>query len=75
MVIAHLLLERAMEELSMQIELASEMGFCFGVRRAIKLAEKAVQEREILESLGAIIHNKQVVHSLAIRGMCKAIPY
>ena len=53
----------------MEIELASEMGFCFGVRRAIDLAKKAVKEHESLESLGAIVHNKQVVDMLTAQGM------
>ncbi|MFP4641253.1 MAG: 4-hydroxy-3-methylbut-2-enyl diphosphate reductase [Dehalococcoidia bacterium] len=53
----------------MEIELACEMGFCFGVRRAIEIAEKAVNEKSHLASLGAIVHNKQVVNSLSSRGM------
>ncbi|MFO8011065.1 MAG: 4-hydroxy-3-methylbut-2-enyl diphosphate reductase, partial [Dehalococcoidia bacterium] len=53
----------------MEIILASERGFCFGVRRAIDLAEKAVSEQGTLESLGAIVHNRQVVDLLASRGM------
>ncbi|MFA4835500.1 MAG: 4-hydroxy-3-methylbut-2-enyl diphosphate reductase [Dehalococcoidia bacterium] len=53
----------------MEIELASEMGFCFGVKRAIELAEKAVRERRRLESLGPIVHNKQVVDRFAALGM------
>ncbi len=53
----------------MQIRLASERGFCFGVRRAIELAQRAVQERGSLESLGPIVHNKQVVEMLRSQGM------
>lgn len=53
----------------MEIKLAAERGFCFGVRRAIELAEKAVKERGSLESLGAIVHNRQVVDMLAGQGM------
>jgi len=53
----------------LEIRLATERGFCFGVRRAIDLAEKAVEERGSLESLGAIVHNRQVVEMLATRGM------
>ncbi len=55
--------------LKMEIRLANERGFCFGVRRAIELAEKAVAERGSLESLGAIVHNRQVVDLLSARGM------
>ncbi len=53
----------------MEIRLADEMGFCFGVRRAVELAERAVAERGSLESLGAIVHNRQVVDALSARGM------
>ena len=57
-----------MEE-AMEIRLADEKGFCFGVRRAIDLAQKAVTEQGAIESLGAIVHNKQVVEDLAAQGM------
>ncbi len=53
----------------MEIELAAQMGLCFGVKRAIDLAETAVLEREGLESLGPIVHNKQVVEKFAAQGM------
>lgn len=53
----------------MEIRLADEKGFCFGVRRAIDLAQKAVTEQGAIESLGAIVHNKQVVDALAAQGM------
>lgn len=53
----------------MDIELASEMGFCFGVRRAVELAEESVKGRKSLESLGAIVHNRQVVNILIDQGM------
>jgi len=56
-----------------EIEKASEMGFCFGVRRAIKLIEKAARESGPLETLGDIVHNRQVVDSLAVKGI-KAVP-
>jgi len=53
----------------MEIKLASDRGFCFGVERAVRLAEKAVTEMGELESLGAIVHNRQVVDMLSDRGM------
>jgi len=53
----------------MQIERAREMGFCFGVRRAIKLLEQAAQKHGTIESLGAVVHNKQVVNRLAELGV------
>jgi len=53
----------------MKIEKAAEMGFCFGVRRAIDLVEKAAQERGPLQTLGPLVHNRQVVDKLAERGV------
>lgn len=56
----------------MEIERASEMGFCFGVRRAIELVEKAAGERGPLQTLGALVHNRQVVDRLALCGVSVA---
>ena len=53
----------------MKIEKAAELGFCFGVRRAIELVEKAAQERGPLQTLGALVHNRQVVDKLAECGV------
>ncbi len=44
---------------------ASVMGFCFGVRRAIDLAEKHPGR---LNTLGSLIHNPQEVHRLTEQG-------
>ena len=49
----------------MKIEKAADMGFCFGVRRAIELVQKAAQERGPLQTLGALVHNRQVVDKLS----------
>lgn len=53
----------------MEIILAEEAGFCFGVRRALELAEKATRQREIVYSLGPLIHNRQVVERLSEQGL------
>ena len=53
----------------MDIEKASDMGFCFGVRRAIELVEKASEEHGSLRTLGAIVHNRQVVDKLEKQGI------
>jgi 4-hydroxy-3-methylbut-2-enyl diphosphate reductase len=60
---------RTTQGAAMKIEKAAEMGFCFGVRRAIELVEKAAQERGPLQTLGALVHNRQVVDKLAERGV------
>jgi len=51
----------------MKIEKAAEMGFCFGVRRAIELVQKAARERGPLQTLGPLVHNQQVVDKLSER--------
>ena len=43
---------------------ASDMGFCFGVRRAVEMTEKAAAELGQISSLGSIVHNQQVVDRL-----------
>lgn len=54
----------------MRIKLAKKVGFCFGVRRAIEMAEKVLEnDEEKAYSLGSIIHNKQVVEGLSRRGL------
>ena len=48
----------------MRIEKASEIGFCFGVRRAIDIVERVAHERGGVETLGAVVHNQQVLDRL-----------
>jgi 4-hydroxy-3-methylbut-2-enyl diphosphate reductase len=52
-----------------QIIRASEMGFCFGVRRAVDMMEEAVRSRGPLVSLGSVVHNPQVVETLREEGL------
>jgi len=52
-----------------EILLAKEMGFCWGVRRAVSMMEKAASERGSVISLGPIVHNPQVVAALAEKGV------
>jgi len=53
----------------MEILRANEMGFCFGVRRAVEMMSQAVQERGPMVSLGHVVHNPQVVDSLREQGL------
>ena len=53
----------------MQIVRASEMGFCFGVRRAVEMMEASVRERGPMVSLGSVVHNPQVVQKLREEGL------
>jgi 4-hydroxy-3-methylbut-2-enyl diphosphate reductase len=52
-----------------RIEKASEIGFCFGVRRAIDILENKVAEHGKLETLGAVVHNEQVMQRLGEIGI------
>lgn len=53
----------------MEIETARELGCCPGVRRAIRLLEKATEKGARIETLGPIVHNQHVVDYLATRGV------
>lgn len=50
------------------IRLAKTAGFCFGVNRAVEMVEKLLDEGKKVCTLGEIIHNSQLVESLAKRG-------
>ncbi|MBC7320900.1 4-hydroxy-3-methylbut-2-enyl diphosphate reductase [bacterium] len=53
----------------MEIILAREYGFCFGVRRAIGLAEETLRSGKKVASLGPIIHNPLEVSRLESIGL------
>jgi 4-hydroxy-3-methylbut-2-enyl diphosphate reductase len=52
-----------------KVEKARALGFCFGVRRAIKIIEKAAKEQHGIATLGPIVHNRLVVARLAEMGI------
>lgn len=53
-----------MNTVTIDIKVAKETGFCFGVKRALKLLEDAVQVHGQVETLGPLVHNEQVVEKL-----------
>ena len=53
----------------MQVLLAKSAGFCYGVRRAVELAESAAASGAPCVLLGHIIHNQNVVDRLASMGL------
>ena len=53
----------------MQIKTAKHIGFCFGVRRAIEMAEQAAAAHGTVYTLGALIHNAAVIEKLAEKGV------
>ncbi len=53
----------------MDVVRAKVCGFCFGVRRAIDLAEKAVANNTVVSTLGSLVHNPQEVSRLKSVGI------
>lgn len=53
----------------MKIEVANHSGFCFGVKRAIKIVEQTLKKEKNIYCMGPIIHNPQVVKNLMARGL------
>lgn len=59
----------------MNIQVAKHAGFCFGVRRATKAAEDALERGEgAIYTLGRLIHNDGYVTDLQHRGMGEISP-
>lgn len=53
----------------MKVVLARSAGFCFGVRRAVQLAEEAAESGKPFVMLGPVIHNEYVIRRLEERGV------
>ncbi len=53
----------------MEVLLAEEFGFCFGVERAVEMVEEAVGEGGVVRSLGPLIHNSQEMKRLEAQGV------
>jgi 4-hydroxy-3-methylbut-2-enyl diphosphate reductase len=53
----------------MQVLLADEYGFCFGVERAVEMVEKALGEGDTVRTLGPLIHNDQEMKRLEAEGV------
>ena len=58
-----------MKNTNIKIEKAAGTGFCFGVRRAITALEKVAGEQGMIETLGAVVHNQQVLQRLVELGV------
>ena len=54
---------------NMEIEVAREIGLCFGVRRAITLLTEAASKYGKVEILGPVAHNQQLVQQLDKAGV------
>src|ERR687884_2150362 len=53
----------------MQVLLAEEYGFCFGVERAVEMVEGALSEGATVRTLGPLIHNTQEIQRLEAGGV------
>ncbi len=52
----------------MEVILAKNYGFCFGVKRAVELLEKALEDNKTVYTFGPLIHNQQFVDKMAEKG-------
>jgi len=53
----------------MEVLLADEFGFCFGVERAVDMVEGALSEGDTVRALGPLIHNSQEMQRLSDEGV------
>lgn len=53
----------------MRVEVARYAGVCYGVERALKLAEEAASSGKTVHTLGPLIHNPQAVAALKEQGV------
>ena len=55
--------------MTLKIERAAGIGFCFGVKRAVDIMRRIACERGSVESLGALVHNQPVLEELVKLGV------
>jgi len=55
-----------------RVEVARHAGICYGVERALKLADEAAATGRAVHTLGPLIHNPQAVEALRARGVAVA---
>jgi len=53
----------------MKIVVAEEAGFCFGVKRALKLVNEYLTKGKQIQTFGPLIHNIPVLNNLAAQGV------
>jgi len=54
------------------VEKAAKTGFCFGVKRAVNTLERVAREHGSVTTLGAVVHNQQVMQRLTSLGVSVA---
>ena len=55
----------------MEVIEAKSAGFCFGVARAVKIAQELADSAQTPRMLGSVIHNQRVTEDLARQGMTR----
>ncbi|MDO4567643.1 MAG: bifunctional 4-hydroxy-3-methylbut-2-enyl diphosphate reductase/30S ribosomal protein S1 [Clostridia bacterium] len=53
----------------MKLIISRSAGFCFGVQRAVEIAQRAAKERGKVYTYGELIHNESVVSELKAQGI------
>lgn len=53
----------------MEVLLARENGFCFGVKKAVELTEAAAETGRPVHNLGQVVHNPKISERLQARGV------
>ncbi len=53
----------------MKIYIAEEAGFCFGVKRALKIINQLNEKRQDIQIYGQLIHNRTVLDQLKAKGI------
>lgn len=53
----------------MEITLSKFSGYCYGVKKAVSVADESIDKYEDIYSLGSLIHNKRAVEKLKNKGL------
>jgi 4-hydroxy-3-methylbut-2-enyl diphosphate reductase len=53
----------------MEIILSKFSGYCYGVKKAVSVADESIDKYEDIYSLGSLIHNKRAVEKLKDKGL------
>lgn len=53
----------------MEIKIAKHAGFCFGVKKAIEIAEEVAKNNKETYVLGQLVHNEKVIKNLEDKGI------
>jgi 4-hydroxy-3-methylbut-2-enyl diphosphate reductase len=65
-------LDHEMSNRVKRVVVAKELGYCWGVRRALEIIEAAAETAGPIAPIGDVIHNPQVVERLRERGVAGA---